>query len=129
MERLDFAGDDFETLQTTSHNGGFDRELARGILSIPLSLPIRPVGYHITADNSQWQGINDMVMVTVCKFVRLRMRFHYGSHQEVQYALLTHGIPAEAVPVNDEGHVDLTAHYEWIEQRKAIEAARKGASV
>ena len=76
LERYDQAKDAMFDMHAAE--GGFDRELARGILSIPLSLPIRPVGYHICADSTQWQGISDMVMVTVCKFVRLRMRFHYG---------------------------------------------------
>ena len=110
-------------------DGGFDRDLARGILSIPLSLPIRPLGYHICADNTQWQGISDMVMATLCKYLRLRMRFHYGTNQECQYALMTHGLPIEAIPVNSEGDVDLTQHYEWIENRLILEASRQGVDL
>lgn len=80
----------------------------------------------VPRDNAQWQGISDMV-TTVCKFVRLRMRFHYGSNQECQYALImTHGIPAETIPVTSEGDVDLTQHYEWIENRIILEASRHG---
>jgi len=57
---------------------GFDRDLARQIISVPLSLPCRPVGYHLCTDSDQWVGILDMVMATLCKFVRLRMRIHHG---------------------------------------------------
>ena len=59
--------------------GGFDRDLARDIISIPLSIPVRPVGYHLCTDSQQWVGILDMIMATLCKFVRLRMRIHRGT--------------------------------------------------
>jgi hypothetical protein len=113
--------------QTHSY-GGFDRDLARGILRLPLSLPIRPVGYHITADDAQWQGISDMVMVTLCKLVRLRLRFHFGTMQETKYKLMTSGIPVDAIPVGDDGEVDLTNHLRWIEQRRQIELERTFSS-
>lgn len=106
-------------------DSGFDRDVARAILGIPLCLPIRPIGYHICADTVQWQSIFDMVMVTICKFVRVRLRFHYGTMQESKYALMTQGIPVDCIPVNDEGDVDLTNHYEWIEYRRTLEESRQ----
>ncbi|KAG7342820.1 hypothetical protein IV203_020764 [Nitzschia inconspicua] len=111
-------------LYATSSDGGFDRDLARGILSLPLSLPIRPVGYHICADNSQWKGISDMVSVTLCKFVRLRLRFHYGTTQEAKYQLMTNGVPVDSIPVKNDGEIDLTYHMEWIENRRLLEESR-----
>jgi hypothetical protein len=111
-------------VHATFSDGGFDRDLARGILSLPLSLPIRPVGYHICADNSQWQGISDMVSVTICKFVRLRLRFHYGTMQETLYKLMTNGVPVDSIPVTSEGEIVLSAHQRWIEQRRELEKAR-----
>ena len=129
LERFDetaLFGSATYDLHATPHSyGGFDRDLARGILRIPLSLPIRPVGYHITADDAQWQGISDMVMVTVCKFVRLRLRFHFGSMQETKYKLMTNGIPVDAIPVRDDGEVDLTNHFRWIEHRRQLESDRR----
>jgi hypothetical protein len=44
-------------------DGGFDKELTRGILRMPLSVPIRPMGYHVCA-NTTYQGIFDMLLVT-----------------------------------------------------------------
>jgi hypothetical protein len=118
------SGATYYDLHSTLSDGGFDRDLARGILSLPLSLPIRPVGYHICADNSQWAGISDMVSVTVCKFVRLRLRFHYGTMQETMYKLMTNGIPVDSIPVTPEGDIDLTYHKLWIEKRKRLETER-----
>jgi hypothetical protein len=123
LERFDHAesGDMFDM---RAADGGFDKDMARGVLGLTLSLPIRPMGYHITADTTQWQGIFDMVAVTICKYVRLRLRFHYGAQQEVNYSLMTHGIPVDALPVTPEGDVDVTYHMQWIEYRRQLEAAR-----
>lgn len=120
---MEAAGYSYD-LFAASSDGGFDRDLARGILSLPLSVPVRPVGYHITADNSQWEGITDMVTVTLCKMVRLRLRFHYGTVQEAKYQLMTHGVPVDSIPVTDDGEIDLTYHMQWLEERKRIEEFR-----
>jgi hypothetical protein len=103
-------------------NGGFDRTLAREIVSVPLSVPARPVGYHLCTDSHQWVGILNMVMVTLCKFIRLRMRIHHGTDQECKYALMTHGMPTDCVPVDDLGCVNLTNHLEWIDHRRLLDA-------
>ena len=116
-------------LHSTLSDGGFDRDLARGILSLPLSLPIRPVGYHICADNTQWAGISDMVSVTICKFVRLRLRFHYGTMQETIYKLMTNGVPVDSIPVTPEGDIDLTYHKIWIEKRRQLEQERSQQNI
>lgn len=111
---------------TMTLDGGFDRDLARQIVSIPLSVPARPVGYHLCTDSHQWVGILQIVMSTLCKFIRLRMRIHHGSDQENKYALLTHGLPVNCIPVDGAtGEVDLQQHFDWIEQRRILEASRR----
>jgi hypothetical protein len=93
LERLDgMENINFEMLTA---DGGFDHELARQIIRIPLSIPVHPVGYHLCTDSEQWMGILNMVMATLCKFIRLRMRIHLGSEQECKYAL--HQISRPAV--------------------------------
>ena len=114
--------DDFGFEMDNDFNGGFDRTLAREIVSVPLSVPARPVGYHLCTDSHQWVGILNMVMVTLCKFIRLRMRIHHGTDQECKYALMTHGMPTDCVPVDDSGSMSLTNHMEWIEQRRILDA-------
>lgn len=124
LQRLDYD-DDAEESSTFDMAGGFDRNLARGILIIPLSIPACPMGYHICSDSTQWEGVFDMVVSSICKFVRLRLRFHYGTMQENKYAMMTHGIPADCIPVTSEGELDLTNHQRWIEHRTELEAARR----
>ena len=123
LERL--HNDEGSTFELHVADGGFDRDLAREILKIPLSVPIRPMGYHICADSTRWQAIFDMVMVTICKFVRLRLLFHYGSTQETMYAMMTHGIPVSAIPITDSGDVDLSYHQAWIQERLQLERQRR----
>lgn len=120
---LDAEGDEWAAgFEMDRLDGGFDRTLAREIVSVPLSVPARPVGYHLCTDSHQWVGILNMVMVTLCKFIRLRMRIHHGTDQECKYALMTHGMPTDCVPVDDSGYLSLVNHYEWIDHRKSIDA-------
>ena len=123
LERL--HSDEGSTFELRAADGGFDRDLAREILKIPLSVPIRPMGYHICADSTRWQAIFDMVMVTLCKFVRLRLLFHYGTQQETMYAMMTHGIPVHAIPITDSGDADLSHHQAWIQERMQLERRRR----
>eukprot|EP00531_Pseudo-nitzschia_arenysensis_P007368 CAMPEP_0116124144 /NCGR_PEP_ID=MMETSP0329-20121206/5128_1 /TAXON_ID=697910 /ORGANISM="Pseudo-nitzschia arenysensis, Strain B593" /LENGTH=451 /DNA_ID=CAMNT_0003618113 /DNA_START=202 /DNA_END=1557 /DNA_ORIENTATION=+ len=116
--------DDAVGFEMDNMNGGFDRTLAREIVSVPLSVPARPVGYHLCTDSHQWVGILNMVMVTLCKFIRLRMRIHHGTDQECKYALMTHGMPTDCVPVDDSGYVSLTNHLEWIDHRRILDAQK-----
>lgn len=80
LERFDGLEDsEFEMFNA---DGGFDRDLARRIISIPLSIPVRPAGYHLCTDSDHWMGPLTMVMVTLCKFIRLRMRIHQGKTEQ-----------------------------------------------
>lgn len=125
LERFDGleAGDE-AYFEMYNADGGFDRDLARQIVSIPLSIPARPVGYHLCTDSHQWVGVLNMIMVTLCKFIRLRMRIHHGSDQECRYALMTHGMPTSCIPVDGTGQLCLDNHMEWIEERRRVDAMK-----
>jgi hypothetical protein len=45
-----------------------------------------------------------------------------GSDHECKYQLMTHGFPANVIPVLEDGSLDLTNHIEWIEHRQAMES-------
>ena len=131
LDRFDHALDELDESDEAlgfeiddSFNGGFDRTLAREIVSVPLSVPARPVGYHLCTDSHQWVGILNMVMVTLCKFIRLRMRIHHGTDQECKYALMTHGMPTDCVPVDEVGCLSLKNHMEWIDHRVFVDAQK-----
>jgi hypothetical protein len=124
LDRFDGLGEEEDGFEMYNAEGGFDRDLARQIVSVPLSVPARPVGYHLCTDSQQWVGILNMIMVTLCKFIRLRMRIHHGSDQECKYALMTHGLPTSCIPVDAEGNATLSYHQDWIEQRRHIDAMK-----
>jgi hypothetical protein len=125
LERFDgLEASDEIYFEMYNADGGFDRDLARQIVSIPLSIPARPVGYHLCTDSHQWVGILNMIMVTLCKFIRLRMRIHHGSDQECRYALMTHGMPTACIPVDGTGQLSLDYHLEWIEERRRVDAMK-----
>jgi hypothetical protein len=121
LDRFDGLDEGQGRFEICNADGGFDRDLARQIVSVPLSVPARPVGYHLCTDSQQWVGVLNMIMVTLCKFIRLRMRIHHGSDQECKYALMTHGLPTRCIPVDAHGNVTLTHHMEWIENRMRME--------
>ena len=128
LQRLDsVGGDDDQSTHTFDMftDEGFDRDLARGILMMPLTVPVRPMAYHICSDSNRWESIFDMVLSTLCKYVRLRMRMHYGTMQENKYAMMTHGIPGDVIPVTPEGEIELETHQRWIAHRRQLEEARR----
>jgi hypothetical protein len=124
LDRFDGMGEEESGFEMSNSEGGFDRDLARQIVSVPLSVPARPVGYHLCTDSHQWVHILNMILVTLCKFIRLRMRIHHGSDQECKYALMTHGLPTGCIPVDAEGNVTLSFHKDWIQRRRQIDATK-----
>lgn len=128
LDRFNGLGEEEGGFEMYNAEGGFDRELARQIVSVPLSVPARPVGYHLCTDSHQWVHILNMIMVTLCKFIRLRMRIHHGSDQECKYALMTHGLPTRCIPVDAEGNATLSFHQDWIQQRREIDALKSSSS-
>lgn len=59
--------------------------------------------------------------------MRLRMKDHYGSHQECIFALSPFGIllnnPLRAPLILSDGTVSLDAHRKWLQNRKSVEQA------
>jgi hypothetical protein len=125
LQRFDgLEGSDHAPFEMHNADGGFDKDLARQIVSIPLSVPARPVGYHLCTDSHHWVGILNMIMATLCKFIRLRMRIHHGSDQECRYALMSHGLPTRCIPVDESGVPCLKRHMEWLASRRLIDAMK-----
>jgi hypothetical protein len=50
-------------------------------------------------------------------------RLHFGKPSECSYALITYGIPAQFLPMNEAGDVLLERHLEWVERRWAQESS------
>merc|ERR1719343_999831 len=52
----------------------------------------------------------------------VRVRCHAGSDMEVQYDLMTFGIPTDLLPVSMTGQVNLSRHNEFLRDRTKSEA-------
>lgn len=72
------------------------------------------------------QCINDLVLRTLAKLIvldmgqrrRIRSRSHTGTHSEIQYALLSFGIPVDSLPITYNGEIKFAQHTKWIARRK-----------
>jgi len=53
----------------------------------------------------------------------VRVRCHAGSDIEVQYDLMTFGIPTNLFPVSMTGEIDLSRHRDFLQQQKTSEAS------
>jgi hypothetical protein len=81
-------------------------------------LPLRLCAVH--------QCINDFLLRTMAKLLvldmgqtrRMRTRSHHGSHSEVQYSLMSFGIPVDIFPLTYDGGVKVAQQAKWIARRK-----------
>jgi hypothetical protein len=98
-----------------------DYELIRQLLRVGRSVPIRFVASHSCYSDSPMQKVVDLCIHMVSSFTRLRLRYHFGSHQECQYRLLTMGIPIKALPILSDGKLTLDNHFLWLKHRAQLE--------
>ena len=108
-----------------------DHELTRQMFRVLQAMPVRVVAAHTCYNDSPTQKVVDLVIHMVSNFVRLRLRCHFGSHQECKYRLMTMGIPVQVLPIlegsgtngGDCCQLKLNAHLAWYHYRLRQEAA------
>ena len=92
--------------------------------------------FHAGKPTEASQGERNQKMLTKCLFLMLYpcwfVSFKFltfctlGSHVAVQYALLSYGIPVEALPIDARtGHYHNRAQKVWLQHRRSVEAAAK----
>ena len=90
--------------------------------------PLRGVARHICYNT---EGITEIFsgLAGICEIWGVvRMKLHKGSAVECVYNLLTYGIPRNAIPVNNEGEVELEFHHNFlnaIERKEADDLKRR----
>ena len=62
-----------------------------------------------------------VITETIERGDRCRTKLHQGSHVEVQYKLLSYGIPVGSLPVNSEGLINRKLHTKFIKMRRMQE--------
>jgi hypothetical protein len=94
--------------------GGYDFELTRNVSHVVKCAPLRFVAIYVCFSATPWKRVADLISHLVSPLLRVRLRSVQGSHQECLYKLMALGIPAHAVPVNNEGESLLKNHWQWI---------------
>eukprot|EP00934_Nitzschia_sp_Nitz4_P002333 Nitzschia sp. Nitz4//scaffold80_size88189//78525//80210//NITZ4_005094-RA/size88189-augustus-gene-0.52-mRNA-1//-1//CDS//3329558651//2333//frame0 len=91
-------------------------------------LPMRPYNsVHLCMDDTITKHLLGRVQVAMSPpSFRYCYRIHKGSTTEVLYAMLSYGIPMEAVPVTGSGAVKTKDLQKWIARRKSREAVLLG---
>ena len=95
------------------------------------SMPVRYAAYHVCLrDRSGYQSIGHAMSTKTEDIVKGIS--HYGDDEECLRKLQGFGIPVPCFPMNTEGTMDLSAHEEWVQQKKkesAIAPTREASLV
>lgn len=86
-------------------------------------LPIRFSATHLVTDRAFTLFYIRLILVLSKKELRERFRIHEGTHTEVQYALLSFGLPVETLPLaisgDDNVELKVSNHLKWIQKRQS----------
>lgn len=99
------------------------RNIAQGILrrdpNLAEGLPVKMMGLHICTKphDPLMKIVKALIMLAIGKSNRLKVRVHEGSATEVQYGLLSFGLPTKSLPVTYEGELKVSSHLKWIQRR------------
>lgn len=131
-------------------NQKYDGKAGRENIKILYALPIMFVSLHFCFDNPKFNPMLSILLTTMESFqssLLARVKTHHsklagaytcrihdivlsthilslsvsGTHMEIQYKLLTFGIPMKVFPVTIEGEAKVDQHLEWIQQRRIRE--------
>jgi hypothetical protein len=81
-------------------------------------LPIQIGALHLCMNDPLLLALKPIMIMFLGKYLRSRLRVHEGSHNDIQYALMTYGIPVDALPVTHQGDVRTPNHKKWLARRK-----------
>jgi len=87
------------------------------------ALPLRIASMHWCAENHALKQAAYLSALMLGGSIFVRVRCHAGPNMEVQYDLMTFGIPTDLFPVSMNGQIDLTRHFDFLQQRKKMEAS------
>jgi hypothetical protein len=107
---------------------GFDLQLIRRGAKLRMSLPVRFDSTHLCYNDPRLVPIFSLIMSIMGPHNRMRLRVHYGSHEECQYKLSNFRIPVAALPVSPRGEFNLENHRTFMATQRSIEATTKSKS-
>ncbi|CAJ1945936.1 unnamed protein product [Cylindrotheca closterium] len=85
-------------------------------------LPVRVAAIHLCYDNRIWMPVHAFMKASLNLFTRIRLRTHYGPHEDCLASLQGHGIPPGVLPVNAGGVLQNAEAYKtFLEQERKKE--------
>ena len=105
----------------TAGSTGNQRQMMWNCAQMCSSLPVKYNAFHYCYDNAKLRRIAPLFHMGFGKHNRARFKFHYGSHTECHYSLMSYGIPTNEIPVGTDGKVKTSNHSKWVRLRKAKE--------
>lgn len=86
------------------------------ISKLAFTLPVFWGGCHICFDDFKTFAVCKSVIAILPRLIRAKLRVHYGSPQEIQYALAAFGIPHGHIPLSATDEPVLDFHLMWYSQ-------------
>jgi hypothetical protein len=86
------------------------------ISKLAFTLPVFWGGCHICCNDFTTYAIGKSVISILPQLIRAKLRIHYGSPQEIQYALSAFGIPHGHIPLSVADEPVLGNHLMWYRQ-------------
>lgn len=102
----------------------FNHPLNQQVAAVARWLPLKLHALHLCYNHAQLRAWKPLAMYLLGKQTRLRVRVHDGTPCEVQYSLMTFGIPTDCLPITYQGEVKVLAHTKWWQRRKRMEEHR-----
>ena len=91
------------------------------IASMYRVMPLRGVGRHICYNSSNMRQFLAIIARIAIAWGAVRTRAHHGTMMECAYNLMTYGIPRKAIPVDDDGKVELNFFHLFLDAIKKRE--------
>jgi hypothetical protein len=85
-------------------------------------LPMCPSAIHFCYNDVRLQPFMSIYQQFIGSNGRVRLRAHFGSHTECQYALMAFGIMPDSLPVDMVGNTTCIYLNQWIDKQKILEA-------
>jgi hypothetical protein len=99
----------------------FDHVLFQGVAKVREAIPIRDAAIHYCYSDPKFGAAVAFISRVFEADSRTRSRLHKGTHLEVQYDLLSYGIPNSALPLSADGVSRKKENMNFIRMRRAQE--------
>eukprot|EP00934_Nitzschia_sp_Nitz4_P000192 Nitzschia sp. Nitz4//scaffold67_size101165//80902//82521//NITZ4_004540-RA/size101165-processed-gene-0.120-mRNA-1//-1//CDS//3329556507//192//frame0 len=81
-------------------------------------VPIRVTGIHMCTDDHVIATLKSIIVATMNRHARVRLRLHTGSATECQYSIMSFGIPVNSLPLASDQDLRTGNQTKWIAKQK-----------